>query len=63
MGLSGTTTLKNYIRYIVLEDGCRNNNFYSNVTTSISYLTKNKNKGLENTTLTTYSNNIIRTKY
>ena len=51
-GTSGTTK-KDYIRYIVLEDGCQLNNFYSNVTTSSNnYLQRIRIKGLENTTPT-----------
>ena len=34
-------TKKDYIRYVVLEDGCRNNNnFYSQLTTGNILLTK-----------------------
>jgi hypothetical protein len=51
-GLSGTTK-KNYMRYIVLESGVYNNNFYSNLTTStVFYLQRIKISGLENTTPT-----------
>ncbi|OQA47234.1 MAG: hypothetical protein BWY47_01473 [Bacteroidetes bacterium ADurb.Bin302] len=51
-GSSGTTK-KDYIRYIVLEDGCINNNFYSEVTTDIdNYLQRIRIKGLENNTPT-----------
>ena len=51
-GTSGTTK-KDYIRYIVLEDGCNYNNFYSNVTTSVtSFLQRIRIKGLENTSAT-----------
>ena len=45
-GTSGTTK-KDFIRYIVLEDGCRNNNFYSILTTSNNnYLQRIRIKGL-----------------
>ena len=51
-GTSGTTK-KNYIRYIILEDGCRWNNFYSELTTSsASYLQRIRIKGLQHTTAT-----------
>ena len=51
-GTSGTTK-KDYIRYIVLEDGCMYNNFYSTLTTSYtSYLQRIRIKGLEHTTPT-----------
>ena len=51
-GLSGTTK-KDYIKYLVLEDGCRNNNFYSTLTTrSNSFLQRIRIKGLEHTTAT-----------
>ena len=51
-GTSGTTK-KDYIRYIVLEDGCSYNNFYSELTTSdSSYLQRIRIKGLENSTPT-----------
>ena len=46
-------TKKDYIRYIVLEDGCTNNNFFSSIITdSNNYLQKIRIKGLENTTTT-----------
>ena len=49
-GPSGTT-LKNFIRYVVLEDGVRYNNFYSTLTTiSDNYLQRIRIKGLDNTT-------------
>ena len=47
-GISGTTT-KEYIRYIVLENSCRNNNFLFNSINKwciFNFLTKNKNKGV-----------------
>jgi len=51
-GTSGITK-KDYIRYIVLEDGCAYNNFYSTLTTSAaSYLQRIRIKGLEFTTPT-----------
>ena len=51
-GTSGTTK-KDYIRYIVLEEGCRNNNFYSTLITSdADYLQRIRIKGLDNTTPT-----------
>jgi hypothetical protein len=51
-GTSGTIK-KDYIRYIVLEDGCKNNNFYSNVTTSNNnFLQRIRIKGLDNATQT-----------
>ncbi len=51
-GTSGATK-KNYIRHIVLEDGCTYNNFYSTLTTSpYSYLQRIRIKGLEHTTQT-----------
>src|SRR5574344_284607 len=64
-GVSGTTP-KNYIRYVVLEDGVRNNKFYSELTTSgTSYLQRIRIKGLENTTATntTITLSVPNTKY
>ena len=46
-GASGATK-KDYIRYIVLEDGCKRNNFYSSIITDDSnYLQRIRIKGLE----------------
>ena len=48
VGTSGTTK-RNYIRYIVLEDGCSYNNFYSTLTTNGSnFLQRIRIKGLDN---------------
>ena len=42
-----------YIRYIILEDGCNRNNFYSTlITNSSSFLQRIRIKGLQNTTPT-----------
>ena len=60
------TTKKDYIRYIVLEDACRYNNFYSTLTTSINnYLQRIIIKGLDNTTATNTQINLseVNTKY
>ena len=47
------TTKKDFIKYIVLEDGCRHNNFYSTLTTSsTNYLQRIRIKGLQNTSAT-----------
>jgi len=65
IGTSGTTK-KDYIRYIVLEDGCRYNNFYSTLTTSgTSFLQRIRIKGLENTTTTDIQITLseVNTKY
>ena len=52
VGTSGTIK-KDYIRYIVLEDGCQYNNFYSTLTTSNNnYLQRIRIKGLDNDTPT-----------
>ena len=52
-GTIGSTTPKNYIKYIVLENGVSYNNFYSDLTTSSSsYLQRIRIKGLENNTPT-----------
>ena len=64
-GLSGTTP-KNYIRYIVLEDGVQNNNFYSNVVTGTgAFLQRIRISGLENdgTTKTTITLPSTNTNY
>ena len=56
----------NFIRYITLEDGVRNNNFYSTIDTSgTSYLQRIRIKGLEHTTQTntTISLSATNTKY
>ena len=64
-GTSGATK-KDYIRYIVLEDGCSKNNFYSTLTTSSSsYLQRIRIKGLENDTPTNIQITLseVNTKY
>ena len=64
-GTSGTTK-KDYIKYIVLEDGCRYNNFYSTLTTSASsYLQRIRIKGLDNTAPTNIQITLsaVNTKY
>ena len=65
-GTIGSTTPKNYIRYIVLENGVRFNNFYSNVTTNgSSWLQRIRIKGLENVipTSTIITLSAVNTKY
>ena len=47
------TTKKDFIKYIVLEDGCRYNNFYSSIITDgNNFLQRIRIKGLEHTTAT-----------
>ena len=61
-GTSGTTK-KDYIRYIVLEDGCQNNNFYSTLTTSFNNnLQRIRIKGLQNTIATDTQITLAATK-
>ena len=65
VGTSGTTK-KDYIRFIVLEDRCGNNNFYSTLTTSgTSFLQRIRIKGLEHTTQTNIPITLsaVNTKY
>ena len=51
-GTSGTTK-KDFIKYLVLENGCSYNNFYSTLTTSFNFpLQRIRIKGLENSTPT-----------
>ena len=64
-GTSGTTK-KDYISYIVLEDGVSRNNFYSTLTTSgRSFLKRIRIKGLEHTTQTNIQITLsgVNTKY